>query len=118
MGYEPLTAADLLRAWREATEAAELAERLTIAAVKAADEADARIDAAGEIAHLARQTAEHAAAAAAAAATLAHSLREVERLRSAAADAGARYRRAEAKEYDTKRRSMDPPARSPPGGSD
>lgn len=107
-----MTVPELLQAWRDAIRAAELAERMTTAAVRAADDADLRASAAHEIAALAGQAAEYAArageraaAAAIEAAALAKELREqgmpsAETTRSTAREdetqAAARYHRAEA----------------------
>ena len=54
---EPLTTADLLNQWREATRAAELAERLSEIATRAADLADAHALASEQIARMAEKAA-------------------------------------------------------------
>lgn len=74
---EAVTTADLLRAWREATQAADLAERLARAAHESADEADASALADEEVATLAERAAgaaDRAAEAAWATATRAREL--------------------------------------------
>lgn len=74
---EGLTTRDLLDAWRDASRAAELAERLAEAAAQAAEVAEAGASAAEEIADLAEaaaSSAEHAAQAARAAAVKARGL--------------------------------------------
>ncbi len=61
---EPMTTEDLLAAWRDATRAAELAERLAARAREAAKEADRTALSSEEVARLAEQAAmaaEHAA---------------------------------------------------------
>ena len=72
-----MTTADLLRAWREATQAADLAERLARTAHQAADEAEANALADEEVAALAEKAAgaaDRAAEAAWATATRARAL--------------------------------------------
>jgi hypothetical protein len=76
MDDERVTTAELLTAWRDATRAAELAERLATAATEAAAQADVRALASVELADLA----EHAAEAAS---------RAAEKARTAATEAGA-----------------------------
>jgi hypothetical protein len=83
MHDEPVTIADLLTAWRDATRAAELAERLAVAASEASAHADARALGSAELAELAERAAEaagraadRARAVATEAAELARSLRE------------------------------------------
>lgn len=71
---EPATTADLLTAWRDAIRAAELAERLAIAATDAAAQADVRASGSAEIATLADRAAEA-------------STRAAERARTAATEA-------------------------------
>ena len=68
---DDVTRADLLTAWRDATRAAELAERLADVAVEAADQADERelgsvdiAEAAGQAASAAQRAADSARAAA------------------------------------------------------
>jgi hypothetical protein len=57
------TTADLLESWRDATRAAELAERLALVATKNAERANLNADEAEEVAVLAEQAAASAAAA-------------------------------------------------------
>jgi hypothetical protein len=64
---EPVTTADLLDKWREATRAAELAQRLAESAIEAAARADRSAVASEEIAQMAERAAEAAARAATAA---------------------------------------------------
>lgn len=59
-----MTTADLLEQWREATRAAELAERLAKMATEAAERADQNAIASEEIARMAEQAAEAAERAA------------------------------------------------------
>ena len=108
---EPVTTADLLTAWRDAIRAAELAERLAVAATDAASQADVRASGSEEIAALAERAAEaatraaeRARTAAAEAAQLAASLRgmgipaaeaNVTDMRRIETDAAAAYRDAE-----------------------
>lgn len=76
MEPEVITTADLLEKWREATRAADLAERLSVIAADAADVAERGALAADEIATLAEsaaQSAERAASVARQAATRAQS---------------------------------------------
>ena len=61
---EPVTTSDLLNAWREATRAADLAERLATLAAETARRATVSADTAEEIAAMAERAAESAAAAA------------------------------------------------------
>jgi hypothetical protein len=61
---DEVTTADLLTAWREASRAAELAERLARMALETAERADAQALASEEIAALAREAAESATRAA------------------------------------------------------
>jgi phosphosulfolactate phosphohydrolase-like enzyme len=61
---EPLTTADLLEQWREATRAAQLAERLAELAKASVERADRDAAAAEGIAEMAEQTATHAERAA------------------------------------------------------
>jgi hypothetical protein len=61
---EPMTTADLLEKWREATRAAELAKRLAESALEAAERADRTALASEEIAQMAERTATAAAEAA------------------------------------------------------
>ena len=111
MEEERLTTADLLTQWREATRAAELAERLAELAARAADHSDANTQASEQIATMAEKAgiaAERASQSARKAATKAAALaagkREI-RLREAHAavatarvseiEARTRYERAE-----------------------
>jgi hypothetical protein len=64
MFEEPVTTAELLEQWREATRAAELAERLAKLATEAAERADQGALAAKEIAHMAERSAKAAERAA------------------------------------------------------
>jgi hypothetical protein len=89
---EPVTTADLLGAWREATRAAELADRLATLALDAVEHADRNAAESREIAEMAERAAEasqHAAetarAAAARTSALAVATRE-SRLREAETD--------------------------------
>ena len=59
-----MTTADLLNAWREATRAAELAERLARLAAEATERADLNAEVAEEVAAMAEQAATSAIAAA------------------------------------------------------
>jgi len=52
---EPVTTADLLEAWREATRAADLAERLAKLAAETSERADLSADASEEVAKLAEK---------------------------------------------------------------
>lgn len=61
---DPVTAADLRNAWREATQAAVLAERLAILAADTVARADIQADVADEVAAMAEQAATSAIAAA------------------------------------------------------
>jgi hypothetical protein len=61
---EPMTTADLLEQWREATRAAQLAERLVQLAKASVERADRDAIAAEDIAEMAEQTAAHAERAA------------------------------------------------------
>jgi len=72
-----LTTADLLEAWRDATRAAELAERLATVALKAAERADASALASEDIATLAESAAEAATQAADTARRAATKAREI-----------------------------------------
>ena len=65
MDEGPKTTAELLEAWRDATRAAELADRLAALAAQSADEADVNALASEEIALMAEATSEAAARAAA-----------------------------------------------------
>ena len=67
MWDEPMTTADLLEKWREATRAAELARRLAELAQEASADADASALASEEIAQMAERTAKAAEEAAASA---------------------------------------------------
>ena len=93
-----VTTADLLDAWREASRAAELAERLASLALDAAEQADANALASEEIANLADEalrSAEHAADIARKAATRARELASQTRLgRLAEADEAVRQAHA------------------------
>jgi hypothetical protein len=62
---EPVTTADLLEKWREATRAAELAKRLAEAALETAERADRSAVASEDIANMAERAAQAAADAAA-----------------------------------------------------
>lgn len=102
---ERVTTADLLLRWREATRAAELAERLAVVATQAADQTDANALASEQIAGLAEKAAaaaERAATTARKAATRAAALvseHRHERLRDAnAAVTAARASETEARE--------------------
>ena len=91
MEEERLTTADLLLQWREATRAAELADRLAEVAARAADQSDANALASEQIAKMAERAAtaaERAARSARKAATRAWALAQEnrdQRLRDAAA---------------------------------
>ena len=74
---EPVTTADLLNAWREATRAADLAERLARLAAETAERAGVSADVAEELALMAEQTAASANAAAARARNVATEARRV-----------------------------------------
>ena len=67
VGPDPVNTEELLQTWREATKAAELAERLALAAVRAAERAEADRTAAEEVANLAEAAAASAQRAAEAA---------------------------------------------------
>ncbi len=60
MSDEPLTTADLLEQWREATRAAELAERLARLAKTSVERSDRDAVAAQDIARMAERAAKHA----------------------------------------------------------
>ena len=108
---EPVTTANLLEAWREATRAAELAERLAAIALSAAEDAERNATASEEIAEMAERAAEAAQHAAETARRAAQRSREVAtasrssklhdadqdvvRAREAAARAGEMYHKAE-----------------------
>ena len=64
MDEEPRTTAELFEAWRDATRAAELADRLAALAAQAAEEADVNAVASEELALMAQATSEAAARAA------------------------------------------------------
>jgi hypothetical protein len=64
MSEDPITTAELLTAWRDATRAAELADRLAQIALEAADRADSIALGSEEIADLAEQAAASATRAA------------------------------------------------------
>jgi hypothetical protein len=116
---ERVTTADLLAQWREATRAAELAERLAVMATQAADQADANALGSDQIASLAEKAAvaaERAATTARKAATRATALASEnrhERLRDAdtavtaarGSETGARERYDEAERADGDRPS-------------
>lgn len=118
MREEPASTADLLRAWRDAIRAAELAERLAAEAAETAKHADLQADASAEIATLAERAAaaasraaERATAAAAETAALAksrgtsHATRtaDASRLREESEQAGVDYHRSEAESHRSKR---------------
>jgi len=101
---EPVTTADLLNAWREATRAAELAERLARLAAETATRAGVSADVAEEIAFMAEQTAESANTAAVRARVVATEARQVAvRDREATIDASA----SEASTRETERAAKD-----------
>ena len=77
MQQEPATTAELLAAWREATRAAELAERLSQLAAETADRAEANAFASEEIADMAEEAAAAATRAAERARAAAVRAREV-----------------------------------------
>lgn len=82
MEEERLTTADLLTQWRDATRAAELAERLAEVATRSADESDAKALASEQIARMAEKAgvaAERASRSARKAATTAAALAAEER---------------------------------------
>jgi hypothetical protein len=74
-----VTTAELLTAWREASRAAELAERLAKSALEAATRADANAVSSAEIAALAQQAADSATRAAAVATQAAEMAAELAR---------------------------------------
>lgn len=106
---ETVTTAELLTAWREATRAAELAERLSALAAETADRADTNAQASEEIADLAEQAAaaatraaERARAAAGQAREAARAVREERLVEATASEAQAR-----AVEFDARDRYHD-----------
>ena len=125
---EPVTTAELLAAWREATRAAELTQRLAEVATESAEQAEMNAVGAEEIADLAEQTALAAARAAKRARAAAVHARELARQRreeqvSGAEASAARARAAEAEartqyheaEADVWRRLGTPAGAEQPG---
>ena len=124
MDVETIDATELLEAWRDATRAAELAERLAAAALKSADGADRNAIATEEIASLAEsaaEAAEHASRSARLAATrardIATGLRDVDLREADEAAVSARALESSARDRYEAGRPLRSSDGNPEGGT-